>query len=540
MRKAPRFWGRDAAVLTMEKGREQAVMRYPNGISHVFPGGKDLQYALQFTNLNNPIPLTPYQIFWLLPPFALFTLAFGGIVVPKLNLILELICRDYYSEKGIEQSTKWVPSLSDHGELQCQTNEVSSRTSLFILYGNLCSGLLSAITSPKLGALSDRYGRKGILILNTAGMLIGEVLTILAAKYPDTFDVNWILVGYALDGLCGSFIVGMALAHSYAVDCTPPGKRNVTFGYFHACLFTGIAAGPILAGKVIKATKNVLSVFYIAIGAHVFFIIFLAFFIPESLSKSRQRAARETHRAEMERLGPTADWINQLRSINLLAPLKILYPTGRGSSPALRRNLILLAAVDTIMFGIAMGAMGVLIIYTNLQFGWGNWETSKYVSIVNSARVLVLVLGLPLATRMIRGKEGTYVQRHSGSDLFDLTVIRIAVFFDMLGFLGYTLSRSGPLFTLSGVVASIGGLGSPTLGAALTKHVPADRTGQLLGATGLLHAIARVIGPTVFNGIYYATVGKFRQTVFACLTGTFLVAFFASWFVQPHGECNCF
>jgi len=385
-----------------------------------------------------------------------------------------------------------------------------------------------------LGALSDRRGRKNILIFTTSGMLAGEIITILAAKFPDTFSVNWILLGMALDGLCGSFIVGMAVAHSYATDCTPPQMRNVAFGYFHGCLFTGIALGPIISGYIIKATDSILSVFFIALGCHLMFIIFLLVCIPESLSKARQFAAREKHRHEVEMLGPAADWINQIRSYNILEPLKILYPTGEGSSSAVRRNLILLASVDLIVFSIAMGALTILVYYTNIEFGWGNLETSKFVSIVNSCRVICLMVVLPIVTRLVRGSTGTSKQRNTGSDQFDLYVIRVAVLFDMAGFLGYTLSRSGTAFILSGALASAGGIGSPTLGSALTKHVPPDRTGQLLGAVGLLHALGRILGPVIFNAIYSATVGKFRQTVFICLTATFGLAFFCSLFIRPH------
>ncbi|OCK73758.1 MFS general substrate transporter [Lepidopterella palustris CBS 459.81] len=475
------------------------------------------------------------SIFWVLPPFLLSTLAFGGIVVPKLNLILTLICQEYIADRSTKDPNFTImPIVFGEDNPQCQVPGVQSRVAQFTLYGNLISGILSAITSPKLGALSDRYGRKKLLIVSTLGLLFGEITTIFAAKYPETFSINWILVGYALDGLCGSFIVAMALAHSYATDCTSPQKRNVAFGYFHGCLFTGIALGPLIAGYIIKATHSVLSVFYIALGAHLLFMIFLASCIPESLSKSRQAAAREKHKLEIERLGPAADWINQIRSFNLLEPLKILYPTGEGSSNAVRRNLVLLACVDTIVFSVAMGALTVVIIYTNIQFSWGNLESSRFVSVVSSCRVFCLMIVLPIITRLVRGREGTSRQRNTGSDNFELSIIRIAVFFDMVGYLGYTLARSGPLFILSGCLASVGGIGSPTLGSALTKHVPADRTGQLLGATGLLHALARIIGPTIFNAIYSATVGKFRQTVFVCLTATFGLAFICSWFVRPH------
>ncbi|KAH8704677.1 major facilitator superfamily domain-containing protein [Phaeosphaeriaceae sp. PMI808] len=475
------------------------------------------------------------SIYWLLPPFLLFTIAFGGVIVPKVNLIMDLVCTEYYASDNRDP----ISGPLDPGQQpdRCQNDAVSSRSSLFLLYGNLCSGILSAITSPKLGALSDRYGRKSFMILNTVGALFGEVLTILAAKFPNTVHVNWILVGYCIEGVSGSFIVGMALAHSYASDSTSPQKRSVAFSYFHACLFAGIAIGPALSGYIIEArqkyashTEAVLLIFYIALAAHGVFIACLVFLIPESLSKTRQEAARRRHNEEREKLGPGSDWII------LFKPLEILWPTGPGSSSALRWNLLLLAATDAIMFGVAMGAMGVVLVYTRRQFDWHELETGRFVTIVNTARVIALLVFLPLLTRLVRGKNAHARLRKSGSDLFDLSIIRAAIFFDMVGYLGYTLARKGELFALSGALAAVGGIGSPALGAALTKHVPQDKVGQLLGATGLLHAFARVVGPAIFNGIYSATVGSFRQTVFVTLCATFGAAFVCSWFVRPHGE----
>ncbi|KAJ8111227.1 hypothetical protein OPT61_g6132 [Boeremia exigua] len=479
------------------------------------------------------------SIYWLLPPFLLFTIAFGGVVVPKINLITDLVCEEYYS--SLEGSGDPISGPMDPGTDRCQKDAVSSRSSLFLLYGSLCSGILAAVTSPKLGALSDRFGRKTFMLVNTSGALFGEILTILAAKFPETVHVNWLLVGYALEGLSGSFIVGMALAHSYASDCVAPQERNVAFAYFHAALFSGIAVGPVVAGYIIEARMKytskidaVVFVFYLALAAHGLFIAFLLFCIPESLSKSRQEAARQKHKEEMDQLSPESDWINQLRHINLFRPLKILWPTGPGSSSAVRWNLLLLAATDTIMFGVAMGAMSVVILYTRLQFGWQTLESGRFVSVVNGCRVVALLGVLPLVTRLVRGKNGAMKQRSSGTDRFDLSIIRAAIFFDTLGYIGYALAPNGAFFTLSGVVTAVGGVGSPALGAALTKHVPNDKVGQLLGATGLLHAIARVLGPTIFNGLYSATVSGYRQTVFVVLASMFGLAFLCSWFVRPH------
>lgn len=477
------------------------------------------------------------SIFWVLGPFFLVACAFGGVITPKLNLILELVCKQYISERQLMDPGFTMTPInfgSDDDNDQCRIPEVQSRVSMFTLWGSLIAGILSAITSPKLGALSDRYGRKKILVITSIGTIVGEIITIFAAKYPETFPVDLLLVGYAVDGLTGSFIVAMAIANSYATDCVPPAQRNVAFGYFHGCLFTGIAIGPIAAGYIVKATGQIVTIFYVLLCVHVFFVIFVTICVPESLTKKRQMIAREKYRQRYEESGAAADWIG---SFNLLQPLKVLWPTGPGSSPALRRNLFFLAAVDAIVFGVAMGSMTVIVIYTRYMFGWKSFESGRFLSIVNTSRVFCLLVVMPVLTRLVRGRPGKQDKhKTTGCDTFDLSIVRAAVFFDTLGYLGYTLARTGPLMILSGIVAAIGGMGAPTLQSALTKHVPAEQTGQLLGASGLLHALGRVVAPTVFNAIYAATVGKFTQTVFVCLTSTFGLAFLITFALKANGE----
>ena len=480
------------------------------------------------------------QVFWLLPPYFLFTLAFGGTIVPRINIILSLFCKEYLSERSLHNpSFHTMPVILGGENPQCRIPEVQALVSKFTLYCNLAAGMLSAIISPKLGALSDRYGRIWMISYTIFGVILCETVIVVVARYPDTFSVNWMLLGYALDGLGGSFIAAMAISFAYASDCTAPDMRNVVFAYYHGSLFCGIALGPILAGYIVKATGQLLSIFYIALGLHSAFLLFLLFIIPESLSKKRQLHAREKAEFDGVGEGQLTNWlsctIKVLTGTKLLQPLAILWPTGEGINPAVRRNLAFLAAVDTTLFGVAMGALTVVIIYVGYEFGWGTLESSAFVSTVNICRVFALLVILPVASRILRGPRGNVVQKLSGCDNIDLAFIRIAIFFDLLGYIGYSTVRTGSLFTLCGAIAAIGGIGSPTLQAALTKHVPPDRTGQVLGAMGLLHASARVVGPTIFNLIYAKTVGKFTQTVFVCLAATFGVAFILSWFIKPHG-----
>ena len=475
-------------------------------------------------------------------------------MVPRLNLILSLVCREYLTERSASDPTfMFAPVLLGSDNLQCRLPEVQALAAKFNLYLTIIAGFLSAIMSPRLGAWSDRYGRLRFLVITSIGGLVAEIVTILAGTYPDTIHYRWLLLGSAVDGFCGSFTAGMALTHAYATDCTPPPRRAVAFGYFHACLFSGIAFGPLLTALIVKKTGNLILIFWVALGIHIFFILFISIVVPESLIKKRQMVAREKYAAETETENVVwrgqVDWYTTARAVlhrvNILKPLKILFPTGPGTSNVLRSNLILLSIVDTTIFGVAIGAMVVVVYYVGYQFGWDTAQISVFTSITSSFRVSALVVVLPLLNYLIRTRKANRQRResgfavpepNSGSDSLDLAIVRAAICFEIVGYAGYAAARSSPLFIVSGILAALGGIGSPTLQSALTKHVPHDKVGQLLGATGLLHALARIAAPTIFNLIYAGTVGTFPQAVFVVLSACFVVAFFCSWFIRPHGK----
>ncbi|KAK3067678.1 hypothetical protein LTR53_015316, partial [Teratosphaeriaceae sp. CCFEE 6253] len=254
----------------------------PDEASPLLPptGDRKPSYAVAADDFSHLPWYKRPHIVWILGPFLLMTLAFGGSLAPKINLILDLVCRQYISERSIaDPSFTMTPVdfFNGGGNDQCRIPEVQSRVAIFTLWGSLLGGIFSALTAPKLGALSDRYGRKPILIFTSIGTIMAEIITIIAASYPETFPVDLLLVGFALDGLFGSFIVAMAIANSYATDCTPPQLRNVAFGYFHGCLFSGLAIGPIIAGYLVKFTGKIVIVFYVLLAVHLFFIFFIAF-----------------------------------------------------------------------------------------------------------------------------------------------------------------------------------------------------------------------------------------------------------------------
>lgn len=470
------------------------------------------------------------QIYWLLPAWFPLCVAFGGIIVPKTYLIQDLICRDLLSDRSMRDPSFVAAPITFGGQnRQCDDdNEVQSKTAIFALWVGLISGGFSAIVAPSLGALSDRTGRKFVIVCTTFGALVSECITIAVGTNPGNLSVNWLLMGALADGLSGSFTTALALCFAYASDCTSPERRNVAFGRFHAMLFLGIALGPIFSGFLIKVTGNLMVPFYFALGCHCFFILFTSIAVPESLSKERQIAAREKRMSETV----VRSYFGQLKSFNIFAPLWILWPTGPGSSPKLRRNLFVLAAIDTMMFGVAMGTMQIVLIYARKRFHWDAVQSAGYLSATNITRVSALLLLLPLLTRWFRGPASQSTAGRHGSDGLDIGIIRVSVIFDFIGYLGYALTPSGGLMIVSGMIAALGGIGPPTLQSSMTKHIPPDRTGQVLGASGLLHALARVVAPVIFSLIYSRTVATYAGFVFVCLASVFVVVFIMSLFLK--------
>lgn len=410
---------------------------------------------------------------------------------------------------------------------------------------NLTTGGLSLIVAPRVGKLSDRYGRTRLMAFASTGGLIGEIITVLVAKYSTSIDYRWLILGSITDGATGSFTAGSILTQSYTSDSTPPSKRAVYIGYLHACLFTGLALGLLLAGYFVKWTGSLLSVFYVIVACHAAFILIVAFIIPESLVKRKREAAQERHALEQEaKVRSMGAWLHHLQKVNPFEPLAILWPVGPGTSTRLRVNLVALAIADMILLGSSIAVGAVIILYSEYTFGWGTFESSKFISALSFVRVIILMGIFPainyfarVRPAMKRQAQGiTVKEKNSGADTIDIWIMRIALISEVFGVIGYILARNENVFFASGMVTALGGLGSATIQASVTKHVPQQRVGQVLGAIGMLHALSRVVGPVIFNGIYAATVGSFDQAFFVVLCGVFGFAFLSTLVLKPHGK----
>lgn len=460
--------------------------------------------------------------------------------------ILSLICKQHFADRAIRDPNQPVTPVFIGGDNpQCNVPEVQSKVSLFILVMNLTTGGLSAIVAPRIGRLSDRYGRTRLMAFASTGGLIGEIITVLVAKYATSIDYRWLILGSIADGATGSFTAGSIMTQSYTSDSTPPSKRAVYIGYLHACLFTGLALGPLLAGYFVKWTGSLLSVFYVIVACHAAFIFIIGFVIPESLANRKRIAAQVQHEREKEaKVLSMGAWLHSIQKVNPFEPLAILWPVGPGTSKRLRVNLVALAFADMILLGSSIAVGAVIILYSEYTFGWGTLESSQFISALSFVRVITLMGIFPAINYFARVRPArkrqsqgiTVKERNSGADNIDIWVMRVALISEVLGVIGYILARNENIFFASGMVTALGGLGSATIQAVVTKHVPQQRVGEVLGAIGMLHALSRVVGPVIYNGIYAATVGSFDQAFFVVLCGVFGLALLSTFLLSPNGK----
>ncbi|MCJ1389444.1 Hippocampus abundant transcript 1 protein [Xylographa bjoerkii] len=522
------------------------------------------------------------SVFWLLPVFLLFNLAMGMTAMPRINVLISLICRNVLSD-GMHAGHDAAAGGSMSGSMggnsprhmgmggggghsgnatgpidyspeavvigeynpQCSFKEVESATAMLTLYGNLIAGMLGAIFTPVWGKLSDKYGRVRPLAAAASVFLGGEVISVLLAALPNVFPLNWIYTAFILEGFSGSFLVIMALASSYAVDCTQDNERNVAIGYFHGSMFLGMAAGPIFGGYLGTSVgeSRPMLIFYTALVMRLLGIAFLLFLVPESLPRPVTRS--ESAVSELKQLFRAArsqSWAEIIKSANPLHLLRILAPSKATAGSNVQRNLITLTSINTIIFGSVMGAMNVLMLYSEFEFGWGNKESGIFLSAVNFSRTIATVGVLPLTICLYRRwlSHTNQASTEHGFDRLDLFLIRTSILSDVIGFMGFAFAPTGALFILSGVIASLGAIGLATSEASMTKLVDSSRIGELLGALGFLQAVARIIAPTIASLTYSWTVASMPQLVFMGVAVCFAAAFVVSFFARPDSSNRAF
>ena len=329
--------------------------------------------------------------------------------------------------------------------------DTATAAKMFGLFGTVWA-LMQFIFSPVLGALSDQYGRRRVILISCFGLGVDYIFM---ASAPTL----WLLfIGRIISGITGA---SFTAAGAYIADVTPPEKRAAGFGMIGAAWGLGFVLGPALGG-VLGAIDTRLP-FWVAAGLTLLNALYGLFVLPESLSVE--------HREKFS-------W----KRANPLGSLKLLR-----SHPELFR----LATVNGFFYLAHQVLPSVFVLYASFRYGW-NEET------VGLTLALLGVCGMVVQGGIVKRVVADFGERHT---------LLAGLLFGVCGFAIYGLAPTGIIFWLGIPVFSLMGLYGPSSQGLMTRHVQPSQQGQLQGANNSIMGIAGVIGPGIFTLTFASFIG---------------------------------
>ena len=238
----------------------------------------------------------PPAIYLLLFHTFCYAVGIGLVLAPRMELFLQAICEEDQGPSSLATggSNDTLNAALFRTADDCRTSIPAQQTLAHInLSLAVTTGLLSLLTIPLWGALSDRRGRRLSLLLNVLSFILSDAVYIIVFAHPGRVSYRLIVVAAAVEGLFGGMGASQALSSAYIGDSVPSGPRAVIFSLMTALLFGGIAVGPVLSALLIDVTANILAPFLACLVMHSVQALLLGAFLPESLPKERQIETRK-------------------------------------------------------------------------------------------------------------------------------------------------------------------------------------------------------------------------------------------------------
>jgi DHA1 family tetracycline resistance protein-like MFS transporter len=315
-----------------------------------------------------------------------------------------------------------------------------------VVYGLFASVfmVMQFLFSPVQGALSDRYGRRPVILLSNLGLGLDFILMAVANTLP------LLLLGRVLSGITSA---SFSTANAYIADVTPAEKRGAAFGMLGMAFGIGFVVGPAVGGLLGDISPRL--PFWIAAGLSLGNFCYGYFVLPESLPADRRTPF---------------SW----RRANPVASLRFL-----GHHP----EVFALAGVIFLMQLAHIVYPSTFVLYADYRFGWGPKMVGYTLAAVGIGSIIVQggLIGRLIAAI---GERRTL--------LFGLAC-------GALGFTLYGFAASGAWFWAAMPIAALAGVAMPAAQALMTQRVDSHEQGRLQGAVVSLSSVAGIFGPSLFT-----------------------------------------
>ncbi len=314
---------------------------------------------------------------------------------------------------------------------------------VFGLFGTVWA-LMQFLFSPVLGAFSDRFGRRWIILVSCFGLGIDYIFMAVAPT------LTLLFIGRVISGITAA---SFGTAAAYVADITPPEKRAGAFGIVGAGWGTGFVLGPALGGLLGGSDPRL--PFLVAAGLSIASALYGIFVLPESLPPDRRKPF------SWQRANP-------LGSLHLLK-----------SHP----GLLGLASVNALYYMAHHVLSSVFVLYAAYRYGWETRMVGVTLASVGICNVIVQGgLVKPLVNRFMERR-----------------MLLIGLVFGAAGFILYGLATTGPMFLIGVPVFAFMGLYGPSAQGLMTRRVHPNEQGQLQGANSSIMGITGIIGPALFT-----------------------------------------
>ena len=334
---------------------------------------------------------------------------------------------------------------------------------------NTVWALAQFFCAPVLGALSDRFGRRPVILLSCLGLGL------------DYFAMAWapsLAILFATRVVSGITSASFAAAGAYIADVTPPEKRAASFGMMGAAWGLGFVLGPAVGGWFGERDPRL--PFLIAGGLTLLNTLYGLFVLPESLAPER-RAPFSWRRA------------NPIGSLVLLRS---------------HARLLSLSCVH-FLYQLAHQVLpSVFVLYAGHRFHWKPTQVGALLALVGVCNVLV---------------QGFLVKR-AVARLGERACLLVGLVAGAAGFAVYGLAPTERWFWIGVPVFAFIGLFGPAAQGMMTRRAGASEQGRLQGALGSLSGIAGVVGPGLFTTSFAAALHTVPGTPFLVATGLMLLA----------------
>ncbi len=308
-------------------------------------------------------------------------------------------------------------------------------------------------SAPVQGALSDRFGRRPVILLSCLGLGLDFCFMALANTLP------WLLVGRIISAVTSA---SFTTANAYVADVTPHDQRAKSYGMLGAAFGVGFVVGPLLGGFL--GDVDLRLPFWFAAGLALLNFAYGLFVLPESLPRERRT--------------PKFDWshANPLGSMKLLRS----YPQVFG-----------LAAVVFIANLAHYVYPSIFVLFADYRYGWGQKEVGYVLALVGVLNIIVNV-----------GLVGRVVKR-----LGERRALLGSLVCGALGFAVYGAAGTGWMFLLGLPLSALWAISAPATQALITRQVGPEVQGRIQGALMSLVSMAGIVGPAIFAGSFGWFIG---------------------------------